>query len=207
MDDLLLFESRSRFTVLVIEDNAQFAANALEALKGHDVIVVETLDDAAEAIGKNKIDFVLSDVHFPEKSGGKPEAQVSKMLTFAYETATPVCFVTQADHHGLLNTNEGHVSLRALNIADILLTMLEISRDNQEKPEAELFRQLTASETTTIRSDAKTPAIWEMAFQMAQNVTIKTRSIGLAVMKVRGLGLDVKADNGLPKVVPPARIR
>lgn len=201
-----MVEDRSRLSILVIEDSPEFGKNALEALEGYDVTLVTTLDEAFGAIDGRKFDYILSDVHFPENEGEEPKASVSVVLAIGFGSDTPVCFVTKADHHGLMDHgDEGYVSLRAILVGDIASTFLQVSRSGGEITEADMFRKVEASRSENIKSDSKSPEIWSNALDMLRNASANPSSLTRAIKKIRGLGLDVEIKDGMPKVVPPKK--
>lgn len=205
MSDELMVEGKSRLSVLVIEDNAEFAGNAMRALAEGTLILgfAKTLEEAKELIKANKYDAILSDVHFPVKDGEEPSANVREVLFMCLDTGTPVCFVTRADHHGMLDLgDEGYVSLKATTQGRVLQTQLKMSRKGGDASEAGIFRSLETTESENVRSGSKTQEIWSRALSMALNARTKPTSIGMAMRKVGEIGLGVVADNGMPRVVP-----
>ena len=201
--DGLMVEEKSRLSILVIEDNPEFGRNAMEALKGHDVTLVTTLHEALDTTINRKFDFILSDVHFPIKSGRDSEAIVREVLNMGFKSDTPVCFVTKADHHGLVEMgDEGYVSLRAATVGMIASTFIETSRSKEEITEADLFRKMKVSKSENVKADSKTPEIWSRALEMLRNVSANPCSLTRAIKKVRGIGVDVEIKDGMPKVVP-----
>jgi CheY-like chemotaxis protein len=202
----LIVESKSRLSILVIEDTPEYAANALEELRdkqGHSVTVATTLEEVADAIKDGKFDFILSDVHFPKKEGMEPEANVSDILELSYHLDVPVCFVTRADHHGLLDkVDEGYISIRAVTLGDIMQTKLDLSRTGGVLPEKELFRKMKFTGGQSIKEDTKTSEIWERALTIARNSTAQSDPVGNSIRKVRGTipGIDFKAEKGVPRI-------
>ncbi len=202
MAEELMVEEKSRLTVLVIEDNKEFAANALNALKGNVVFLATTLVEASELAKDIKFDIILSDVHVPEREGMEPEAIVTAITDICLATGTTVCFVTKADHHGILELgDEGYVSLRATTQGRALMAKMKSSRKG-DSTEAELFRNLGNTESENIKSGSKTQEIWSRALVMAMNAQAKSTPVGRAIRQVGKIGLGVINDNGVPKVVP-----
>jgi|GEM_PF-2996183 len=209
-----MIEDKSRLKILVIEDKMEFGGNALEALDNHDVTLATNLE-AAMKIGlevcegrRPRFDFILSDVHFPVNDGEEPRANVSKVLDIARALHIPVCFVTQADHHGLLDLGgEGYIALRALDSGRMFLTEMNIQREGRKPCESELFRDLEGK-GENIKSSSKTPDVWRKALQMVQNLSIKPGSVTAAMRKVRKVtGLDTVAEGRVPKLAPPRKLR
>ncbi len=206
MSDGLMTEEKSRPSILVIEDSPKFGRNAREGLKGCQVTLVTTLDDAMKALRDGKFDFVLSDVHFPESKSKRPKANVSEMLNLAYKHDIPLCFVTKADHHGMIDLgDEGRVSLMAVTVGDIATTFMDPSVLQKKPDEKDLFRQMKTSARDKIRSSSKTPETWGRALELVRNASANPSPITRAIKKIRGIGLDVAVKNGMAKVVPPRR--
>jgi CheY-like chemotaxis protein len=203
MAEGLMVEEKSTLTILVIEDNPKFAENAMEGLRGHAIVAVNTLEMAKELAKDIKFDVILSDVHVPRKDGEEPAAIVSEVLEICRNTGAPVCFVTMADHHGLLDLgDEGYVSLKATTQGRILQSEMENWANDAGNSEAEIFRSLKTASGENLRAGSKTPEIWSRALSMALNAMTKPTAIGNAMRKVGELGLDVVADKGLARVVP-----
>ncbi|MBU0527366.1 response regulator [Candidatus Micrarchaeota archaeon] len=202
MAEELMVEEKSRLTILVIEDNKEFGANALSALKGNVVFLATTLVEAKELAKDIKFDTILSDVHVPERDGMEPEAIVAAITDICLATGTTVCFVTKADHHGILDLgDEGYVSLRATTQGRALMTKMKSSKNNATS-EADLFRNLETTESKNIKSGSKTPEIWNKALAMALNAKTKPTSVGRAIRQVGKIGLGVINDGVMPKVIP-----
>lgn len=198
-------EGKSRLSILVIEDDPQYAGSAFVALSKHDVALASTLGEAKELLARGKFDFILSDVHVPAVAGEAPKAIVSEIASICYSSGIPACFVTKADHHGLLDLgDEGYVTLKAITTDHVATAILEASRYGGAKSEKEFFRAL-GGQSENIRSSDKTPEIWAKALDMARNAALKPTPIGAAIRKVRSIGLDVVMQGGLPKVVPPRK--
>ncbi len=199
----LMPSDQNRLTVLVVEDNPEFARNAQEALfRSQTVIVASELSGALSMIRSTKIDLILSDVRFPSKPKEEPKENIRELLFDAMERTIPICFVTQADHHGLTELNEsGYVAIRALNMDDLAQSLFEITRKrNREK---KLFSQLKTGNSKTITSDSKTPEIWSSALDMLRNACAQpNRPVAKAIEQVCGLGLSVTAKKGMPQVIP-----
>ncbi len=201
MADELMVEEKSRLSILLIEDNAGFAANAEVALKGHDVTWAPSLHEAMNKIFRGKFDVIISDVHVPVHEGKEPVAIVSEVLAMCLGSGSPVCFVTRADHHGMLDLgDEGYVSLKATTRGRVLQTHMETAKARPSN--TELFRKLKTTESENIKSGTKTPEIWGRALEMARNAMAKPTAIGRAARQVGKLGLDVRIENGMPKVIP-----
>jgi len=199
-----MVEEKSKFSILVIEDNPEFGKNALEALKGLDVTLVVTLEDAMDSCMRGKFDFILSDAHVPVREREEPTPIISEVMAMCYGKGIPICFVTKADHHGLLHLgDEGIIALKATTPDRVGLTELELFRSGNHNPsEASRFFKLETSGSENIRSDSKTPAIWSRALEMVKDALTKPTPVGGAIKKVRGLGLDVEMKGNMPKVVP-----
>jgi DNA-binding response OmpR family regulator len=200
-----LMDERSRPMVLVIEDNPVFLGNAVAALRDYEVIPVMDLEQAVRALRTMDIGIVLSDVHFPRSQGKAPEANVGAILEEAYRRGVPVCFVTRADHHGLLELgDEGYISLKALALGDMAATMMEVSRSAGELDDKQLFRKMKASGSKSVRAGEKSLAIWTQALDMARNAATKPNPLGGVIRQIRRTlaGADVSFENGAPRIVP-----
>ncbi|MCP4646549.1 MAG: hypothetical protein GY852_02290 [bacterium] len=199
----IMLPDKIRLTLLVIEDNPEFAANAQQAFfRSHNIILASDLSGAFSMIRSMKIDMILSDVHFPSEPGGKPKENIRELLFDTMERGIPICFVTQADHHGLTELNEeGYVAIRALNMDDLAQSLFAITKHrNREK---NLFSQLKTANSKTITSDSKTSEIWMRALDMLRNACAQPkRPVAKAIDQVRGLGLSVTAKKGMPQVIP-----
>jgi len=205
--DGLMVEKKSRLTILVVEDNHEFGLNALSALSGHDVFLATNLEEAVASIARFKPDFVLSDVHFPSELGTKPAENIVPLMHAALEACVPVCFVTQADHHGLTERDEGFVSIKPLTIGNLTETLMELTRTGADKAR-KAFSSVKSAKTETVRTSAKTPEIWGRALDAVRDACEQKQSpVALAIKKVRELGLDVGVDRGLPVVKPPRQPR
>jgi CheY-like chemotaxis protein len=200
-------EGKSRPVVLVIEDNPVFLGNAVAALKECEVVPVMDLEQAMRALKSMEIDFILSDVHYPESKGKEPTAQVGAILEVAYGKDIPLCFVTKADHHGLLDLgDEGYVSLRAVTLGDIADTMREASSSNEELDGKQLFKKMKSSESKNLRTGDKTPEVWRRALEMVRNASTKPNPLGGAISQVRRtIGVDVEFKGGMPRLVLPKK--
>ena len=205
----LMVEEKSRLSVLVIEDNEHFGGNAGLVCQRDSRVrcfsVIGDLQRAKEIFGlkmksKAPFDVILSDVHVPEREGEEPRPIISEILDICRSSGTPVCFVTRADHHGMLELgDEGFVSLKATTQGRALKTQMELG---EKADAAELFRKLKTTESRIIRSDGKGAEVWEAALQMAMNARAKPTPLGMAVRKVGKLGLEVTSHNGMPRIVP-----
>jgi len=199
----LMVETKSRLTLLVVEDNPQFAANVLEGLKGHDVMLATTLEDALASLAKKKPDFIVSDVYFPGKSGDEPKENITPLMHAALESGTPICFVTKADHHGLTEKDEGFIAIVPLTLGETVISLMEINRSKDEKA----FRSLKSSKPERIKSDAKTPDIWARALESLRNACETcTSPVNKALNAVRSVGLEVGVEKGLPIVRPQKKL-
>jgi CheY-like chemotaxis protein len=198
-----MVEGKSKPLVLVIEDDPVFLGNAVAALKECEVVPVMDLEQAKRALKDMEFDYILSDVHYPESKGKEPEPHVKAILEAAYAKGITVCFVTKADHHGLLDLgDEGFISLRAASFGDIASTFMELSKTGESVSEGEMFRKMKASLSENVKTGSKTPDLWRKALDMAMNAATKIHPIGAAIKKVRGIGLDVSMRLGMPRVGP-----
>jgi len=205
MSDALLVDKKSRFSILVLEDNPEYGKNALAALKEHDAKLVTTLNGAKEALKAGKFDFILSDVHVPINSGSEPTPVVSEMLQVCFSTSIPVCFVTKADHHGLLEKmDEGYISIKAVTLGEAATTFMEFSSSEKKKSEPEIFREMKSAASQNARTESKTPEVWLKALEIIRNASSKPNPTAGAIRKVRSLGMDVEIRGGQP-VVRPAK--
>jgi len=194
---------QNRLTVLVVDDNSEFVVNAQQALyRSHNVIAAEDLNGASSVIRSTRVDLILSDVHFPSKPGEEPKENIRELLFDAMERNIPICFVTQADHHGLTELDEeGFVAIRALNVDDLAQSLFGITQErNREKP---LFSQLKTANSKTLNARSKTPEIWATALDMLRNACAQPkRPVAKAIDQVRGLGVSVTAKGGMPQLIP-----
>lgn len=203
-----LMEKRSRPLVLVIEDNPVFLGNAVAALRDYEVVPAMDLGQALRALRTMEIEIILSDVHFPESQGGAPKAHAGAIFEEAYARGIPVCFVTRADHHGMLELgDEGYISLKALALGDMAATKMELSRKAEEPDERQLFRALKPSQSKNIKAGDKSADIWSMALEMARSAALKPNPIGGAIRQFRklGLGADIGFKDGAPRMVLPKK--
>jgi CheY-like chemotaxis protein len=202
-----LTEDKSKPVVLVIEDNPVFLGNAVAALKTCKVIPVMDLEQALRALESIDIDFILSDVHFPEAQGQEPKANVAAIIEKAYEKDIPLCFVTKADHHGLLDLgDEGYVSLKAITLGDIAHTRMELAKPGEVLDDKGLFRKIKASESKNLRTGDKTPEVWNKALEILRNASTKSNPLGGAIKQVRRtIGLDVTFKDGMPRLALPKK--
>lgn len=209
MPDELLVEGKSRLSVLVIEDSPEFGKNALAALKAHDVKLATTLKEAQGMLASGaRFDFILSDAHVPLEAGKEPVAIVSEMLRVCYASDIPMCFVTKADHHGLIDrADEGYVSLRVVTLDEAAKAFMELSRKEGEVSEKRAFSAIASEAARSVKSDSKTPDLWAKALEMARNAATKCPPIAGAIRQVRGVGLDVVMEKGLPRVVPGRNLK
>ncbi len=207
MTDVML-EQKSRLSILVVEDNAEFSKNAVEGLlKENNLSLVGTLEDAMELCfeagqgRRAKFDFILSDAHVPVKHGSEPVPVVSEIVHLAYGSSIPLCFVTRADHHGLIDEDHGdHITLKAAGSGDIAVSLLKISAV-KEPSQKEVFRLLEGA-NESVKSDSKSPEIWGKALQMLQNRSTRSSPLGIAINKMRETGVDVRFEDGMPRVIP-----
>jgi len=203
MPDGGLVEQQSKLSILVLEDMPNYGSNALAALKGHDARLVTTLEEAKGAMKERKFDFILSDAHVPISAGGDPTAVVSAILQACYDSGTPLCFVTKADHHGLLDKQEeGYITIRAVTLGDAAETYMQLSRSVKTRSEGDIFREMKSTAGENIPIGSKTPEVWLRALEMLRNASTKPSPIAGAIRKARSVGMDVVIENGLPKVIP-----
>ncbi|MCX8198281.1 MAG: response regulator [Candidatus Micrarchaeota archaeon] len=89
--------------VLLIEDNPEYARNALDALKekGYEATLATTRQEAFRHMRTGKYDFVLSDLNFPTMSGREPTDQTNFLLSNCLLFKLPLAVVTKGDHHGV----------------------------------------------------------------------------------------------------------
>ena len=203
MPDPLLVEEKSRLSILVIEDSPEFGKNALEALKGHDARLATNLKEALDALASGtKFDFILSDAHVPLREGEQPVAIILGMLETCFEKDIPVCFVTKADHHGLIDiADEGYVSLRAVTLGEASEALMTLSNSKEEASAKKVFSTIKPAASANVKTDSKTPELWAKALDMVRNAATKSSPIAGAIRKVRSIGLDVVMEKGLPKVI------
>jgi CheY-like chemotaxis protein len=205
-DDGLMTEKKSKYTILVVEDNHDFALDALKAVseKGHYPILATNLEEAIPAVGRLKPDFILSDVHFPTELGGEPVENITLLMQTALEANVPICFVTRADHHGLTERDEGYVSIKPLTMSDLMQTLMTLTQPNADKTK-KAFSSVQSTDPLAMKADAKTPEIWGMAFERLLNACAqKPRPIELAIRAVSAtVGVTVGVENGLPVVKTP----
>lgn len=202
-----MVEENSRLSILVIEDNPEYGRNALQGLKGHNVVLAASLHAALDILvemGNRRplFDCIISDVHVPVDEGEEPRSLVSVLLNLAYGNEVPVCFVTRADHHGMLDLgDEGYVSLVAMDFSAISQSLLEKGR-KEGMSEQELFRSLKSSARENLKTSSKSPEIWARALQMLQNCSARASPLAGAIRQVRSIGLDVGFGGLVPRVVP-----
>ncbi len=198
-EDGLMVERKSRYRILVVEDNPEFMENALRAIagKGHDALPATNLEEVLH-LERLKLDFILSDVHFPNELGGEPVENIVPLMHAALEANVPICFVTQADHHGLTESDQGYISIKPLTISDLLQTLMTLRQPNADKTK-KAFSSVQSTDSMVIEAGAKTREIWETAFERLQNVCAqKPRPIELVIRTVRETaGVKVGVENGL----------
>jgi CheY-like chemotaxis protein len=200
--DGLMIERKSRLTILVVEDNHEFGLNALAALPGHDIFLATNLEEAVASLARFKPDFVISDVHFPAELGGKPAENIVPLMHAALEANVPICFVTQADHHGLTERDEGFIAIKPVTISGLTQTLMELTRPNQDTLKA--FHTVKSDNSATLKACEKTPEIWARALDMLRNACAKASPLELAIRKVREtVGVRVGVEKGLPILKPP----
>lgn len=200
MSDELMVEGKSKLSVLVLEHEPESAANALSALRGHDVIRVTNLHDAMDRmIGGGDFDIILSVARLPVKEGEEPTAIVSEVISMCYGSGTPTCFIARTDEEGSIG-GDGHISLKSFSSGRVFATILESS--GGKRTEQELFSELKTSEAESIRCGSKTPEIWERALRMAANASVEVSSFGKVIRFVRKSGYGVDIKDGTPRIIP-----
>ncbi len=199
-EDALMVESKSRLRILVVEDNPAFMENALRAIagKGHDALPATNLEEVLH-LGRLNLDFILSDVHFPDERGGKPVENIVPLMHAALEANVPICFVTQADHHGLTESNEGYISIKPLTIGNLFETLAELTGPKADQAK-KAFLSVKSTNPMNIKANAKTPEIWARAIDGLRNACAQAPGpvelVARAVTKDSGLVVGV--EKGLP---------
>lgn len=199
-----MVEKKSRLTILVVEDNEEYGLNALSACSGHDVLYATNLEEAFPAIGRLKPDFVLSTVLFPFERGGAPVENIVPLMEIAFEANVPICFVTQADHHGTPGSNEGVILIKPLTINNLAETLEELASHGAGKA-TNAFASVKSTNPMFLWADAKTCEIWAKAFQLLRDACeARPRPVEFAARAVRGVpGLSVGVERGLPVLKTP----
>jgi DNA-binding response OmpR family regulator len=205
MGDELMVEGKSKLDILVIEDNGDYGANALVGLSEHNVTVAANLESALLLMSQEKFDYILSDVNFPSKEGEVPKENIEKVMREALESSVPVCFVTKADHHGLLELgDEGYITIKALTLGKLATSLGNMSDGYN-------FRKVGSEKSENIKAGEKTPEIWRKALSMLQTaVAVSKSSVDLAIRQVAavtGLSFKVKPGGKLPLITVPKRKR
>jgi hypothetical protein len=163
--DPLLVETRSRYTVLVIDGHQPSGCNALEALRGNDVTWVTSLTDAREVLAEKKIDFILSGTEVAGKRGAVPSEMVPEIIRLALRHNAPLCFVASSDENGVYG-NGGHMAMRAASVENLAETVQGL-RQSARNPAA-LLGNMRCSCTYVMPEAEKSPPIWLKALEMLQ---------------------------------------
>jgi response regulator RpfG family c-di-GMP phosphodiesterase len=197
--EALLAEDRSRFTIMVVEDRPEFWANAIEALIGENIIVATSLEDANDVLRERDVDYILSDVSFPDRRGGKARENTKSILFAALKENIPVCFVSRKESNGLNGTiTKGHIAISALNTEDVFNSLLKI--DSLEK---DVFSRLEASARGLVQAESKSIQVWRQAFDMLRIASVKTSNIARALERGRRMGVKITVRDGLPMITAP----
>lgn len=171
--DSLLVETRSRYTVLVIDGDMFSGCNALEALRGNDVTWVTSLEDARDVLAKKPTDFILSGVEVAGKRGAAPSEMVLGIIRLALEHNLPLCFVAKSDENGVYG-NGGHMVMRAASVENLAETATGLQ--HVARNPAALLGNMRCSCTYVMPESGKSPPIWQKALEM-----LKTMCISVAI--------------------------
>jgi CheY-like chemotaxis protein len=199
----LMVEGNKTLDILVIEDNQDYGVNALTELAGHNVTLAANLESALLLLSQEKFDYILSDVNFPSKDGEEPRENIEAVMREALESNTPVCIVTKADHHGLLELgDEGYITIKALTLGKLAMSLGEMSDGYN-------FKKVNAEKSENIKAGEKTPEIWRKALSMLQTAVAGSKfCVDLSIRQVAGLtGMSFKVKPGgkLPLITVPKR--
>jgi hypothetical protein len=153
----------------VIDGSQLSGCNALEALRGHDVTWVTSLEDARQVLADKRIDFILSGIEAADKRAAPPSEMVPEIIRLAHRHNSPLCLVANSDENGVYGNN-GHVALRAAsaeNIAETVQNLRKIGADS-----AALLGKMRCTCTYVMPESEKSPSIWLKALEMLQTMCI-----------------------------------
>jgi DNA-binding NtrC family response regulator len=185
MEDVLE-ENRSRYSVLVIEDNMDFAANAIEDLKKrYSVTVAGTLKDALVLLESGDFNYILSGVRFPADANLKPEDLAIHVIAASLRHDVPLCFVTHADKNGMvtgmMEDGEPEILIKALSFSESCEAIEKCLKD--ENPKSIGFNQIKSDSTHMFNKPNKDQVIWAYAMLLLQNISVNTDPLSASMKK------------------------
>ncbi len=196
---------KNRLSLLVVEDNPEYAINAREAFRKHDVLIATSLEDALGMLRSKKIDLIISDVHFPSRRGEEPKENISTLMHDSLERGIPIVFITKADHHGLVEDerevkNGSYFAIRSLPLPRLEQSICILAKQEAEKTTAGLssFSRLFPAHFETVRGASKTSAMWVQALQMLRNDCAKAT---LKPSTMRGHMVSLEVQNRALKIL------
>lgn len=166
-DPGLMVEESSRLSILLVEGDPLSAKDAIEALRGHEVVLAKTLDEVLDLslqVGLNqrrRFDYILSSVHMPESEGKEQQAMASAILSIAMGEDTPVCFVTRA---------KDEISIVALDQDAVSEAVFGNDHSGD-------VQNLKPSDRKSVKGGKKTGEVWMQALQMLQNCSARPVSV------------------------------
>ena len=177
----LAAQEKAAYALLVIEDNKEYSKNAQDAFGDHKVFFADTLEGAFIILQEHKIDFILSDVYFPSKSGEEPKEQVPSILNIAFELSTTLAFITNSDQNGLSISSEEdahYVAMRILNVSDIRKSQDNLAswaKKDDDWGFSSFDLTLPTKYPEAVYARTKTPQIWTQAFRLVREITIAAK--------------------------------
>jgi CheY-like chemotaxis protein len=204
MNDILE-DDRSRHSVLVVEDNTDFARLAKQHLKStYNVTVAGTLKSALALLESKKFSFIISDAHFPADEHSKPTDNSIHMVAASLRHNVPLCFITLANRKGRIDNpdKDNEIAIKVLSFRDASESVEKCMKS--EIPLAIGFNDLSFSASHVFNKAVKDQVVWAFALLSLQNISANTDPISAPMKHLSAsfdgrFGLKAKAQNAQHK--------
>jgi CheY-like chemotaxis protein len=184
MNDILE-DDMSRCSVLVVEDNTDFARMAKQHLKSrYNVTVAGTLKSALALLESKKFGFIISDVCFPADEHSRPADNSIHMVAASLRHNTPICFITLANRKGRIDNpdKDNEIAIKVLSFKNASESVEKCMKS--ETPSLIGFNDIPSSASHVFNKAVKDQVVWAFALLSLQNVSANTDPVPASVRKV-----------------------
>jgi len=189
----IFVEGASRPSVLVVENNPEFARMANEGLgQSCNIAIAHTLEDVADVMATRKFDFILSGVMFPVGIGHPESNNTRAMLEMALKNLVPIAFITgwgrNCRMEGSVKEEMPFMAIAYLTADDAYNSLVLLKYKGSGKND---FDILKASRRELVNSETKDEIMWSCTL-----ANLKTISLRAAPLKPARKAQDLFGGRG-----------
>lgn len=185
-----LTDSLKTRRVLVIEDNPEFANNAL-GLSNCKVTLASDMKTAAKLMREQEFDMVLSDLNFPTREGGQAKRQDLPIAVHCLYHNLPLAVVTRGDSFEEQHVNSTIIEIYTFTPSDLMVCLFKTgilkgtaweNKFSIRKAGEDYWGE---SKKNTIKKKAlmgvasKDTEIWKKAIEMLESSLLERERIGV----------------------------